>query len=337
MEEQIPRKTVSENLLIATWNIREFDSKNFGYRSQEALDYITEIIDHFDLVAVQEVNEDLTAIEKVKMLLGYSWRVVYTDVTEGRPGNGERLAFIYDSRKLAFTGLAGEIVIPPINDKDEEGNTIYVPQDQLVRSPIILGLRTTWFKFMISTVHILYGKGIHNDPRRLKEIQMLSDFLAKRADNKNADSRNLILLGDFNIFKPENDTFKAITKNFHIPEALQNIPSNVAQNKFYDQIAFRGDVPVSKIKGGIFNFFEHVYRLEDEEAYAPQMPETYHNKEEEEDKLRYYKTYWRTHQMSDHLPMWVELKIDLSRTFLKNLESDVLDNNDIVPGMALNQ
>jgi hypothetical protein len=27
-------------------------------------------------------------------------------------------------------------------------------------------------------------------------------------------------------------------------------------------------------------------------------------------------TYWRTFQMSDHLPMWVELKIDYSDDYL---------------------
>ena len=34
-------------------------------------------------------------------------------------------------------------------------------------------------------------------------------------------------------------------------------------------------------------------------------------------KKNYYQTYWRTHQMSDHLPMWVELKIDYSDEYLQ--------------------
>ena len=36
------------------------------------------------------------------------------------------------------------------------------------------------------------------------------------------------------------------------------------------------------------------------------------------DKTAYYTTYWRTYQMSDHLPMWVELKIDYSDQFLQD-------------------
>lgn len=335
LEKEVPKKTISENLLIATWNIREFDSKNYGYRSEEALYYIAEIIDHFDVVAVQEVNEDLRALNRVKTILGFSWKVVFSDVTEGSLGNNERLVFLYDSRKLFFTGLAGEIIIPPQKVEGENGKRTYEPATQLARTPLILGLRTSWFKFMISTVHMVYGKGLSDDPRRVKEIRLLSDFLAKRTRDKNTHSKNMILLGDFNIFKPTNQTFEEITRNFFIPDALQNLPSNVPQNKFYDQIAFRGDVPLEDIKAGVFNFFDHVYRLEDELDYAEQMPATYRNKEDAEKKTRYYKTYWRTHQMSDHLPMWVELKIDFSKAYLQNLESNILDNGDLVPGMPM--
>ena len=277
LKEKIPRKTISENLLIATWNIREFDSKDYGFRSQEAIYYIAEIIDHFDIIAVQEVNEDLYALNRVKKILGFAWKVIYSDVTKGKSGNNERLAFLYDSRKLTFTGLAGEIVIPPKRIQTEDGDRIYQPQDQLARTPLLIGLRTSWFKFSISTVHIIYGSNSADEPRRIKEIELLSDFLAERTENPHAHSNNMILLGDFNIFKPSNETYEQITKNFFIPEELQELPTNVPQNKFYDQIAFRGDVPLERIQGGIFNFYEHVYRLADEQSYADQMPNTYHN------------------------------------------------------------
>ena len=328
MAEQIPKKTTSGNLLIATWNIREFDSKNFGFRMEEAIYYIAEIIDHFDLVAVQEVNENLAGIHRVMRVLGFSWKLIFSDTTEGSSGNDERLAFLYDSRKLSFTGLSGEIVIPPMKVGQGSSAKTYEPQKQLARTPLIVGLRTSWFKFTIATVHIIYGRGINDEPRRLKEIELLSDFLAKRTDSKHAHSKNLILLGDFNIFKPQNETFQQIVKNFYILEALQNLPSNVAQNKFYDQIAFRGDVPLTKIQGGIFNFYDYVYRIEDELEYAANMPNTYHKKDTAAKKTNYFKTYWRTHQMSDHLPMWVELKIDFSKQYLNDLKSGILKEDD---------
>jgi exonuclease III len=323
LAEQVPEKTTAGNLLIATWNIREFDSSRYGKRMEEAIYYIAEIIDHFDLVAIQEVNEDLDGVDRVRRVLGSAWRVMFSDVTEGSSGNKERLAFLYDSRKLSFTGLSGEIVIPPLEVPDETGKKVYQPSSQLARTPSIVGLRTSWFSFMISTVHILYGKQASEDPNRVEEVRLLSDFLARRADNVHAHSNNLILLGDFNIYRPGNKTFNEIVRNFHIPPALQNLPSNVSQNKYYDQIAFRGYVPDEFIKGGIFNYFKYVYRPEDEAAYAPFMPDTYHEKDDPDDKARYYEIYWRTHQMSDHLPMWIELKIDFSVSYLNNLKADI--------------
>ncbi|MCG6860320.1 MAG: hypothetical protein LJE70_03415 [Chromatiaceae bacterium] len=32
---------------------------------------------------------------------------------------------------------------------------------------------------------------------------------------------------------------------------------------------------------------------------------------------------WRTHQMSDHLPMWVELHIDFAPEYLDTIEADI--------------
>ena len=49
-EEEVPERVRSSKLLLATWNIREFESAKYGTRQREALYYIAEIIDHFDIV-----------------------------------------------------------------------------------------------------------------------------------------------------------------------------------------------------------------------------------------------------------------------------------------------
>ena len=83
-------------------------------------------------------------------------------------------------------------------------------------------------------------------------------------------------------------------------------------------------------KAGVFNFFETVFRdqktagTDDLPAYAPDLRAVYDSKKRKKtfDELgdakqqTYYRTYWRTHQMSDHLPMWVELKVDFGREYL---------------------
>jgi endonuclease/exonuclease/phosphatase family metal-dependent hydrolase len=245
-QRSVPNKNATDTLLLSTWNLKEFEGGKNNKRTPESYWYIAEIISHFDLIAIQEV--------------GRTWRFVVSDVTEGSAGNQERLAFLFDRRKIRFSGVAGEIVIPPIEDKN--GNTI-APSNQLARTPAIVGFQAGWFRFMLSTVHILWGKGLAEYPERVAEIKALAEFLKERTEDPTAWSRNLILLGDFNIFDadPSNAAFNAITQNgFQIPEALQNIPpSNVGKKpRFYDQIALKvrenNFAPTGR--GGVFDYFK---------------------------------------------------------------------------------
>lgn len=323
LKAEIPEKKLESNLLLATWNIREFDSPAYGKRSLEAYHYIAEIISRFDIVAIQEVREDLEALEKLMGILGGYWSYMFTDVTEGKPGNGERLAFVFDTRKVRFGGLSGEMVLPAYEDRDPQtGQVIYRPIRQLARTPYLCGFRAGWTTFLLTTVHILYGNSARNDPNRVEEIRALADTMAKRASNRFEWSNNIILLGDFNIFSPGDDTMGAITgAGFVIPEELQSLPSNALRNKFYDQIAFKVRPHRFETTGnaGIFDYFQTVYRTEDEAEYAGAMGERYLKTVDGRDRKSpgsYYVTYWRTHQMSDHLPMWVEIKTDHTEAYL---------------------
>lgn len=323
LDRDIPPRTLVENLLLATWNIREFDSTAYGTRVPEAFYYIAEIIDRFDLVAVQEVRQDLDALDRLCGILGSNWKYLITDVTAGTQGNKERMAFLYDARKVRFGGLSSELVLPPIEHKGPDGKTVYTPVKQVVRSPFICGFAAGWTRFMLCTVHILYGSSKADDPARIEEIRQIADFLKHRTLDRTAWARNLLLLGDFNIFSPKDETMKAITDaGFVVPQALQSLPSNAPKTKYYDQIAFRvrEDRFGKTGKAGVFDFYETVFRPEDEPIYAPIMGKAYQTSKGKprsaESKSRYYKTYWRTHQMSDHLPMWVELRIDYSDEYL---------------------
>lgn len=318
---EVPKRTINDTLLLGTWNIREFDSPAYGERLDESFYYIAEIISHFDLIAVQEVRKDLKGLKKVNKILGSYWKYIVTDITAGTAGNKERLAFLYDSRKVNFGGLAGEIVIAPVKKK---GRKQCEPARQLARTPFICGFQVGWFKFLLSTVHILYGKSKAEDPNRVQEIKELAGFLAKRAKDKTTWADNLIILGDFNIFKPSDTTFKALTDHkFVIPEEIQRLPSNAPKNKHYDQIAFMlNKKHLGLKKAGVFDFFKTVFKEDDRETYIPEMGDAYYKtsrgkERNERSKKSYYKTYWRTHQMSDHLLMWVELKIDFGKEYLK--------------------
>jgi endonuclease/exonuclease/phosphatase family metal-dependent hydrolase len=302
----IPERDLRGNLLLATWNLREFDSGKGGRRLDEAIWYIAEIIDQFDLVALQEVREDLDALHRLLFALGKHWDFICTDVTLGHQGNGERMAFVYDTRKVRFTGLAGELVLP------REFDSL-----QFARTPFVTSWQAGWAKFALCTVHILYGDDRPDEPRRLQEIAALANLLGKRTRQRlvdrgglkvKVDGENLVLLGDFNIFARNDATMQALTTDsvFEIPVALQSVPgSNVQKNKLYDQIAcgaykFRFE-PTPR--AGVFDFYEHVFR----DADAPRF-----------DALRGRSAFrtWRTHQMSDHLLMWQEFRIDFANDYL---------------------
>ena len=336
LDQEIPRRTLDQTLILATWNIREFDSPAYGDRLPEALDYIAEIASRFDLVAIQEVRERLDALDKVLQRLGPWWKYVCTDVTEGRPGNGERMAFLFDGRKVRFAGISGEVVIPAVERRDKGKSVVYQPARQLFRTPHVCGFKSGRERFMLCTVHVAYGKGKANDPQREEEIGLVADFLARRASDENAWTNNLVLLGDFNVFSPQDRTLQALGRaGFVVPESLQSLPSNAGRNRYYDQIAFfehgtiqptsptpdvspRNQEPGTRnlepaLRSGAFDFYQSVFRNDQRAAYAGAMGEAYQKNSKgaprpEAGKDQYFRTYWRTHQMSDHLPMWVEVQ-----------------------------
>jgi hypothetical protein len=72
---------------------------------------IAEIVRRFDVMAVQEVRRSAQAFLAMMTVLGPDWAYLVTDVTDGRAGNNERLAFVFDPTRLRPSGLACELVV----------------------------------------------------------------------------------------------------------------------------------------------------------------------------------------------------------------------------------
>ena len=64
IEQGIPARSATDTLLLATWNIREFDSGKYGPRSADAYYFIAEILQRFDLIALQEMGGPLERRKK---------------------------------------------------------------------------------------------------------------------------------------------------------------------------------------------------------------------------------------------------------------------------------
>lgn len=319
----IPPRTLKDTLLLATWNIRDFGNEDKrakedgrdqpGPRLQESYYYIAEVISAFDIVAIQEVNT-IEALERVMNILGPSWEYMTTDINPTKAGNHEHMTFVYDTRKVSFEHMAGQIVTNK--------------QQQFVRTPYYAAFQSGWFRFSLCTVHILYGD--YKDTRsRIREIDEIAGFLTKRIERTR---ENIILLGDFNIISREDKTFAPLDKHdWYVP---LDFKTNVAKNKSYDQIAFkvkegrlkRGS---SKKNAGAFDFFKSVFQSRDWKEYYAVAAATGRLMDSWEKALSFpdkkpltrqqYFKQWRTWQMSDHMPLWIELQIDFTDDYLKRI------------------
>lgn len=321
LHANVPKSHLDENLILATWNIREFDSGTYGTRLNESFYYIAEIIAVFDLVALQEVNKDLDALERLMWLLGDDWSYVISDTTEGDKGNDERIAYLYNNRKVHFGGLAGELVLPNakevIDDPDNEGKkkTIYTPISQIWRTPLICGFKAGWAKFMLCNVHIQWGE---SELGRKKEIDHIANFIKTRTEDETAWARKLILLGDFNIADVDSDSYKMLREaEYECPAAHKTITTTVGKKKAqYDRIFVRERKDGIKIEaGGTIPLFDLLFTDEEKDVYKDMM------KTKAGKPAKKY-NHWRTHQLSDHQPLWVAFKIDYADEYLANLNAD---------------
>lgn len=369
LARELPGRKTGKTLLLGTWNIRNFDDNRFGHgpRHPESFFYLAETIAAFDIIAVQEICEDLTPFNQLMDTLGPDYDFIITDVTLGPGGNRERLGFIYDRNKVRFSGTAGEIVLP-FKEQISDG----AGERQFARTPFACTFQSGWFKFNFATVHIYFGSAGENSPqmkRRIKEIDSVAKFIARQA--KTDKKRAHILVGDFNIENFDHATFDALEK--HGFQAFRNkIGSNADESKFYDQISFMPDPdrvmlanPQSDKAHGVINPFLSVFRAEDFALFDSTIIElTGKRRTAAEARIRslskrllrtdlseasreravkdlnaargnladqdsmladtglrksYYLKEWRTFQISDHFPLFVELNIDFADKYLESL------------------
>ena len=344
LDAEIPAKDAEDNLLLATWNVRDLGKVNrrgFGERLAETYFYIAEVLSRFDFVAVQEVNE-LEEWQRVTEVLGPDFGWIATDVTDPAiGGNGERLTYLFDTRRVWFQNVAGEIVLPAKlliteNVEPEEGEadteTVRVEEKeigkQFRRTPFTALFQASWLKFEICTVHIYYGSESGSElDQRIQEIDRIANYFGSRADSGLEDGRSLILLGDFNIVGADHETMKALLgSGFEVPEPLR-LPTNIDRSKYYDQIAFRtrpGALAYldsgSERRAGAFEIFERLFTEDQFGDYEDAARETPNGQRAAaKDELEDYYLDWRTYQFSDHLPLWVRLQVNDSAEYLQGL------------------
>ena len=278
LDDAIPRKQLDHNLLIATWNIRAFGSltrrwtagaRDNPKRDLRGLLAIREVIARFDVVAVQEVMGDLRALRDLLKALGPHWSFLMTDITAGGEGNNERLAFVFDTRRVTLSGLAAELVLPEevLRDRRVDAGALL---RQFARTPYAVSFRSGRHTFILVTLHVKYGSA---PAERVPELTALADWMAEWASRSNRWHHDLIALGDFNIDRQGDPLWQAFTATgLTVPEALHAVPRSIfadparpALERYYDQVAWFVDGPrrqltMPLLAAGSFDFVPWVYR-----------------------------------------------------------------------------
>ncbi len=273
---------------IATWNIA-----NLGLQERRDKDHrlIAELVSWFDLIAVQEVNDNLLGLREVLGFLPGSYRTLFSD----KAGNDERMAFLYDSERVELLNKVGEIAVPP-----RWKYVIRVPGSQqkfrgFDRNPYLAAFQLGNLTIAVVNVHLYYGKKTaHDKNRRFMETLAMARWADLRRNSDNAFTDNIMVIGDFNLEKVGwGDPMWEILGEkglFLAPHSTYVGGSNIKDDRPYDQVAFfPGPIDDRLVASGVFDFdgaiFTHLHQSrgqQDFEAY-----------------LRYY--------LSDHRPLWVVL------------------------------
>ena len=289
---KIPSSKLDETINVAVWNIREFGKKR---RKPAALHCIAEILGQFDLIALVELRDNLEDFGRVCQFLGPSWDLVYSDWMPDDGGNRERTGFLFDRRAVTFNGLAAEVDAPR-----GKAGTEYLATQSFWRAPYMCSFRSGNFDFIAIATHARWGKSITG---REAELGMLADWIDERQKDKSVEDHDLIVMGDFNTPKLDDKLFKALTRRgLQVPDSLMKLKSgdvtvggsNITKTARYDQILH---LPTARKRftnfGGTLDF--HVSDAGIKELFpGAGMTRTQF-----------------TYQLSDHFPVWVQIKTDI--------------------------
>lgn len=283
---QIPAKA-RDKVLVGTWNVA-----NLGVQDRLDSDYalIAEVISWFDLVAVQEVNDDLRGIEAIHDRLPPRYDLLFSDAS----GNRERQAFLYDTRKVKRLREVGRVSIPPSDLPKIATKGTTTPFTGFDRGPYLSSFEAGAFRFGLVNVHLFYGS---ERPADLDRRTLETFAVAWWADKTHRDPKSyvgdVVPLGDFNLPKaaPGDRIFDALVSlGLQLPPHTSQIGSAIASDSHYDQIAFVPGATKNRFTGAcnVFDFDGALFQ----DLWQQRTPAQ-------------FQSYVKYH-ISDHRPLWAE-------------------------------
>ena len=220
-------------VLLASFNIRKLGSSLS--RNANTWEFLADVCRSFDLLAVQEIMDNLSGLRRLMSLLGPEFSLIVSDQTgvfPGESGVGERLGFIYRTSVVHRGEVATDITYDRTKVLDtiaenydvfsaimgpyagrlkayEEGTRSTKPRLRMpvfltfIRQPFSVSFRisghpgTQPYEFMAVNAHLYFGRYISD---RRQEFNALMEWITGRvtADHR-AYYPNFILLGDLNL------------------------------------------------------------------------------------------------------------------------------------------
>ena len=277
-----------DRLRIATWNVA-----NLGVQERRDKDYrlIAEIMSWFDLVAVQEVNNNLGGIRSVHAHLPARYRLLYSDAS----GNDERLTYLYDASRVRLLEEIGEVAPAPSTYRYITLPGVGQTFSGFDRNPYLATFTCGSFTFSLVNVHLYFGSdSTIAKNRRSLETYAVARWADIRRKSSGAFTHDVIPLGDFNLPKrqPGDPIYEALIKRgLQLPPHSTQIGSSIATDATYDQIAFfPGETQDDFVQAGVFDFDGGVFG---------DLWSSHQN-----DFLGYLRYY-----LSDHRPLWAVFRV----------------------------
>lgn len=235
----LPRREYG-SVLVGSFNIRKLG--NPANRDEETWRFLADVCRRFDILAVQEVLDDLRGVTLLKDLMGPEFALIISDATgtfPGEPGVAERLGFIYNWNRARRGEVASDISYDrsklldiQLKERDsiqrafedylaeltqfERGERKTKPAIDLpvflsfIRTPYLAAFEVVGhpssqtYRVMAINAHLIFGNTMAD--RRL-EFDALMEWILARVKEDRAYYKNFLLLGDLNLNfdNPERD------------------------------------------------------------------------------------------------------------------------------------
>ena len=230
---------------------------------------------------------------------------------------------------MQHSGLSGELVIP------SEMADPLLNVAQLKRTPSITGFESGWKKFSVVGLHLHPGNDADDKIFRKEEVRLLMEIYKEKVAKKHLWNENIIFLGDTNIYNDNADIVAQFTNaGFKECSGLLGKPTNTSLTESYDRLFLQLDSYFKLMKdsndvekGDVFNLFDYVLTDASRPSYHDFMlahkndPSTLDSDAAFE---TYFHRYWKRNQISDHLPVWIEIEADSTSDFLKSKMNKII-------------